>query len=330
MGCILENVTGILAQTEGMESAMQVFLRTLEDFLPEFVWSVETLHAEDYLLPQSRVRVFLKGIRRLIAAAVPPALPPFGRRHLRQCAGEFPHTPRTDFTPLQQSNIKHYEKMIRDKVATGELDMDDLVVVSADRSEEGEYGCSIARNVAPTLTTHNAYLLIMSVQDVVRQTPDEEREFFRKVRDAERLSLQGLPLKMLHTLPRGKIVFATGNAYPVPLIIAVFQPMLMALSRPLQCVNQAALPGDGLPPPCRAAGRQAKLLVVFGNVVPCSLARPPCTSIWSFMRPNRIIDVRFRCRCSLHTQAEGYRKDSSVYPRRHGQHLWNDCKCGFC
>ncbi len=231
LGCILENVVGITHEHDGVESAMQQFLRVLSEFLPEFAWRVDVLKLVDYNIPHTRVRVFLRGLRKLVAATVPPCLEPFGRRNLRECLGEFAHTPRAEYTMPQQRNLLQYEELVRKGVAAGTFQMDDIVVCPADRSEEGSFSQSIALNQAPTLTTRNKYLVVMSVADIVNGVPDHERAFFRKLQDVERLTLQGLPPEVLATLSPGKAVFAAGNAYPVPLIIACIQPMLMAIHR---------------------------------------------------------------------------------------------------
>ena len=69
----------------------------------------------------------------------------------------------------------------------------------------------------------------MSVQDIVRRTEDSSREFFRKLLLPERLQLQGFPASLALRLPESKITFASGNAYPVPLIIASLFPMIVAV-----------------------------------------------------------------------------------------------------
>ena len=229
LGCVLENVTGITNAADGIESAGSQFMRVLQESLPEFAWRIDTLKAVDYLLPQSRVRVFIRGMRRLVSLSVPPCLPPFGQRHLRECLGTLPHTPRSSYTLPQQSNLCEFEAVIKLKVARGQLTTEDVVVVSVDRSEDGAYNQCISVNKAPTLTTHNAYLVVLSVACVLQDIPDCDRVFFRKLADPERLLLQGLPKEMCLELPHGLAVFAAGNAYPVPLIIAALQPMLMAL-----------------------------------------------------------------------------------------------------
>ena len=84
-------------------------------------------------------------------------------------------------------------------------------------------------NNAPTLTTRNLYLVVMSVRDVVLRTPDAQRELFRKLAGAERLALQGFPQGVGSLLPPDIVVHAAGNAYPPPLIVAVLGPMLQTL-----------------------------------------------------------------------------------------------------
>ena len=109
--------------------------------------------------------------------------------------------------------------------------MDDVVVVAVDRSEDGVYKQCITVNAAPTLTTHNVYLVVLSVGDVVPSVPDSDRRFFRLLADSERLVLQGVPPKVLLSLPQGKAAQASGNTFPTSLIIACVQPLLMSIAR---------------------------------------------------------------------------------------------------
>ena len=41
--------------------------------------------------------------------------------------------------------------------------------------------------------------------------------------------MQGIPASVIKELPPGKAVKASGNAFPVPLIVAVFAPLLRAV-----------------------------------------------------------------------------------------------------
>ena len=105
LGVVLDNVTGILSTANG-EAVMTMFLRILREFVPEFTWRVDTLAATQYMCPQTRARVFLRGMRRIIASLVPPPLPPFGKRSLRSALGRLPNTPRCSFTGPQRKNLK--------------------------------------------------------------------------------------------------------------------------------------------------------------------------------------------------------------------------------
>ena len=119
-GVILENVVGMLHhQADGEEPPMTKFLRVLEDMLPEMCWRVDVLGAVDYLLPHTRVRCFLRGMARTVVYSVPPPLPAFGKRVLREALGKFPFTPRASFTTNQQENIKEYENTINLKYGRG-------------------------------------------------------------------------------------------------------------------------------------------------------------------------------------------------------------------
>ena len=233
LGCVLENVVGITHVTrDGREPVSEKFLRALRLHCPSFVWTIDRLDLANYLTPQSRVRIFIRGLRKIIAAIVPPPLPGWGRRHLREAlAANMPHTPRSAWTAQQQKNILDSEELVISEVQRGKLEMDDIVVVPADRSHDFEmvYESKFSCNVCPTLTTHNNNLIVMSVQDVVRRTKDSSREFFRKLLLPERLQLQGFPASLALRLPENKITFASGNAYPVPLIIASLFPMIAAV-----------------------------------------------------------------------------------------------------
>ena len=83
LGFILENVLGITHSFDGIEPMMNKMVRILKKYIPEFDLRVDILHAEDYKCPQSRTRVFLRGIRKNVAAVVPNPLAPFGRRLLK-------------------------------------------------------------------------------------------------------------------------------------------------------------------------------------------------------------------------------------------------------
>ena len=70
-------------------------------------------------------------------------------------------------------------------------------------------------------------LVCMFFKDV----EDEKREFFRLVRGTERLVAQGFPKSTRFQLESDALcVFASGNAYPPPLIIACVHGMIAGMS----------------------------------------------------------------------------------------------------
>ena len=77
---------------------------------------------------------------------------------------------------------------------------------------------------------HTINTCVLRVKEVVEQVSDHERLWFRKLRDTERLTLQGFPKTLALDL-KGKTRFAAGNAFPAPVIVAMLHPMLEALSK---------------------------------------------------------------------------------------------------
>lgn len=228
---IIENVPGVLHSHGGLESPMDRFLRILREHAPSFEWAVDTLELVHYGRPQTRRRVFLRGLRKLIASCVPRPLRPFGQTSLRHVLARLPNTRREDFTQQQQGNIAAYENRIRAEVENGKMSLSDICVVAPDRQQDsGSFAGEITINNAPTLTTQNGDLFILSVRDVIHNTPDAARDFFRVFAPPERLSLSGFPPQIAMDLGRRLTMKASGNAYPPALILACLYPMIRALA----------------------------------------------------------------------------------------------------
>ena len=110
---------------------MAKYLRVLREQLPEFSWETCICKAVDYMLPQTRVRVFIRGIRRCISDKVPPPLPPFGSVSLKQALIQgAPPTPRASITEVHQHKLAKMEQKLCKMVREKELDSTDLVVGS--------------------------------------------------------------------------------------------------------------------------------------------------------------------------------------------------------
>ena len=127
-------------------------------------------------------------------------------------------------------NIKAYEAKISAQCAAGKLHPGDLVVIHVDRQKDLTYPQAMSVNVAPTLTTTNKCLWVLSVHDVLAGTPDSHREFFRMLHPTELLALQGLPCSLVQYLGYELTRKAAGNAYPPPLIMAVLHPLLESVA----------------------------------------------------------------------------------------------------
>ena len=248
LAVILENVLGITYVSNGRAPVIYAWLQILRQTCPEFEWSVEVLRLVDYLSPQTRIRMFLKGLRKCVAP-LPAALGPFGRAGIRSVLGRFPPT-RSMLCRNQQKNLRYYEAQIKQQHSRGHLEDSDVVVISVDRAPQMEYKTSIVRNQIPTLTTNSGCLMVLSVGDVVRDVPDNEREFLRHLRSSEKLCAQGFSPSVHLDLDSRCAQKAAGNAYPPALLIAELHPIVDALTR----FDLAAWP-----PPSELASHEAAL-----------------------------------------------------------------------
>ena len=114
LACILENVVGFKTGWSGRQPTSDHWMKILSVFLPEFSWRIDTLALSDYMRPQSRVRVFIRGLRKSVAESVPPCLPPFGKCTLRSVLVQgWPNYLREHLTQQHQKNLVDYEAIIR-------------------------------------------------------------------------------------------------------------------------------------------------------------------------------------------------------------------------
>ena len=113
MGLVIENVVGITYETNGREPVVSRFMELMKNLCPEFSFVVDIAKAVDYQCPQTRVRVFIRGVRKCISEQVPAMLPPFGTRSIRSLLGKFPSDRRADLTPPQQHNLKQIEMRLQ-------------------------------------------------------------------------------------------------------------------------------------------------------------------------------------------------------------------------
>ena len=232
LACILENFANITTPYGSSYWRMtEHSMKVLDLFLPEFSWRIDTLALSDYMRPQTRVRVFIRGLRRSVAESVPPCLPPFGKCTLRSVLVQgWPSCPRDHLTRQHQENLVDYEEIIRNLYQAGKALPGDICVIALDRAKGKVFRQNYRINQVPTLTCHNRYLFLISVADVINQVEDKSREFFRFLLETERLALQGFPPEAARDFPSdGLVLKATGNAYPPPLIVAAAAPLIQAM-----------------------------------------------------------------------------------------------------
>ena len=235
-GCLvaslIENVKGTMQRSGGEEAFMKKVLRVLTNEVTEFAWEITVLNAQDYMLAQSRTRVFLRGMRKTFMSGprLPPVLSPLGTRPLKDFLDpDAPATSRGDLTSHMHQNLKDMHIKVKADLQAGILEGCDVVAFPLDRAQGKAYKQRYRPDICPTLTCNNKYLYVMSVRDM--EKPDEEKEFARFLLPKERLVLQGFPADVYDKLPtETTVVKAAGNAYPVPLLMACLKPIVEEIS----------------------------------------------------------------------------------------------------
>ena len=137
---------------------------------------------------------------------------------------------RSQLTKHMAVNLKDAERELLEKWDQGQLAETDVVCFPLDRGSNKAYVRQYTTNLAPTLTTSNKYLFVVSVGCL--RKPEAERRFFRFLDSTERLTLQGFKKSVLSTSSEALRIKASGNAYPVPLLAAVLAPLLQQLAHP--------------------------------------------------------------------------------------------------
>lgn len=230
--CILENVRGILHKKNGHPSFMDNMISFLEEHAAEFDWNVVTLKAEDYMLPQQRTRVFLRGLRKTVGnGQVPKPLDPFGKRKLVDFLDHsLPSVDKSILTTTMAKNLADGVNALQSMVTQGDLLKDDIMVWPLDRAEGKVYKRRFSKNIVPTLTTTNKYLFVASLD---LEKKEKDRKFFRFLATSERMLLQGFDVSTLAGSSDALRVKGAGNAYPVPLMIAALAPILSEVRKSL-------------------------------------------------------------------------------------------------
>jgi site-specific DNA-cytosine methylase len=211
-------------------------LRSLREAASEFIWDHVVLKLQDYNYPQERLRVFIRGMHKALCEQIPPPFPPppgIKRRLAQVLHPSLPHVPLKDMPTSKRKNLRdlEYRLKVMMRMEPHKFEHDSVVVVSLDRSQESVWGQRITIDMAPTLTTYNVWLFVLSVD---LHLPREQRAFHRYLHPVERLTLQGFAKSVAENFAVGEsklVVKAAGNAYPPALIAAAIAPMLKCMIR---------------------------------------------------------------------------------------------------
>ena len=175
----------------------------------------------------ARKRVFIRGIRKICSAEVPPMLPSFGpmlpiRRFLNPC---LPNVIRASLPKQKRQNLRRFEFNIKVAKRLNRVPVGSIAIMHIDRNPDlSSFNSAIFYNQAPTLTTTNQFLFIGSVDDI--DNNDASREYFRYLHCRERLCLAGFEPNLADTMTERIVIKAAGNSYPQPLMGAALCPLL--------------------------------------------------------------------------------------------------------
>lgn len=177
LGLVLENVAGICHKKKDQsKSFMEMIVDFLRQEVSEFDWQVCHLKACNYGLPQQRHRVFLRGLRKSIGQ-VPQPLAPFPEKSLKEFLNEkLPPVNMSSLTETMKKNLQDGVKCLKEMLEKGTAAPTDVMVFPLDRAEGKVYKRTISKNIAPTLTTTNKYLFVVSMD---LEKPAAQRKFFR-------------------------------------------------------------------------------------------------------------------------------------------------------
>ena len=239
---LLENVPGTTTYKADDPEFKPIYYRillTLQDEVPEFVFDLDFAEAHNNNLGAARKRAVLKGIRNdcVTAMAVPLPLADLGRGDLRRhLTDNLPNIKEGDLTPRIHGNLAAYQTWIRQWVQehggpaqiAKRYGPGSVACFDADRSADKVYKQSFKINLAPCLTTGNCFLTVMSLEDIEKDLDD--MKLVRFLSRSERCTLMGIGPNDLNLLSNTRAVKATGNMYPVPIIVNHLLPMLNSVA----------------------------------------------------------------------------------------------------
>jgi site-specific DNA-cytosine methylase len=251
-GCLLffacENSPNVL-QAEGKGTRapyLQRVMALLHVAIPFFDIEVQVVDLYP-MLPQTRTRAWLRGIRKDVSLGhpMPAVLKLLPEVTLEQILDpSLPNRSLECISLKAKRNLIAYMSKVQEDTVTGKAG--NIAVVETHRAFGAKYGAVILYDRVPPLRASGCEYFLISVRDV--SEPLEQRRFFRPLADIERLRLQGFPTEYAQELTSSMVKHGTGNAFAVPQVAAVALPLLkqVALSGVMQELGSHPLGRDDL------------------------------------------------------------------------------------
>ena len=119
---LIENVPGILHDVEDHGNFYMLVIERLREVVPEFLFDIQVATCEDYMLPQTRKRAYIRGMRKSFSSdGLPPPLPAFGRSTLTEFLRAAPNVRRQSLSRNLRINVRRHELAIEAMLRNGEV-----------------------------------------------------------------------------------------------------------------------------------------------------------------------------------------------------------------
>lgn len=227
---VLENVEGLTHKVAGENrKPIDMILDELRTFLPSG-WSVswDIYNSLDYGVPQSRRRVYIRGVRVGSASVTLSAVSTFKARmswdHILDVSAS--HSRR--YTAIQTQNIADWKKAYTPYLASSKR-VGQYAFVDVTRTPSGRtsWGGSVTPNVCPCLTASGPALHVFALGCGSGQLPVD-----RPLRACERACLQGFPEAFASAwLADADAVRIFGNAMTVPVVGSILASIIAYLAQ---------------------------------------------------------------------------------------------------
>jgi len=232
----IENAPGIMDSKQGRVSFAEQVIPMMCQRLPHFQHGFVEANPES-VFPVRRRRLWLRGVRAGflkdggIVMPIPKPLLDFGIPPVPLeilLDRSLQHTPIESLPRGCRLNLTKYLHMVDMARAWGEHGRMAVFELDRDPSTCCEYKGKLTYDLVPPMRCKGPPYFVASVWDMDK--PVCERAFHRLISVAERFLLAGYPKDFAEHLPnQTAILKATGNAYPVPMVVQVVLPVVKLL-----------------------------------------------------------------------------------------------------